>query len=125
MRFSEFISELFKDLFASEGGIDGDAVVLFSEGGNNRDGLVLISRDAFIDGIRVVVGPTAGLSPLGHPCHQGFSGAVEVNKIADHHLVGEPFLELIPVLLVAGESVKEVSAISVSGNAVLEQVDHQ
>jgi hypothetical protein len=51
-------------------------------------------------------------------------GALKVDEISHYNLVSELLFELIPILLVSGESVKQIPSVPISLDTLFEQLDH-
>ena len=122
---SELISEWGVYLLSALGSIDTDAIVPFLKTTNNGDGLAFEGQDAFLHGFGVIVSPSAGLGSFGHAVDESLGRTVEVDEVSHNDLIRESLFKDVPIFLVSGESIKQVSAVAVSWNAIFNQLHHQ
>lgn len=113
VRSGQLVLQFGVNFLATFSGINSDAVMSFLEAFDDGLRLCLEGLNSFLHGFRVIVGPAAGLAALGHAVNEGLRGAVEVDEVPDDNLISELLFELVPVLLVAGEAVKQVPAVAV------------
>jgi hypothetical protein len=85
----------------------------------------LVSSNSLGNGILVVVRTAAGLPPFSHAGSHGLRGAVEVDEVANDHLISQPLLKLLPVLTISRETIEKVPPVSPLLDPLLQQVDHQ
>lgn len=121
----ELVLQFLVDLGHSLSRIDADAVVLFFETLDDGHRFVGEGVQTLLDSVGVVIRTPAGLSALHYAVHQNLRGAVKVDEVADDHFPCELLLELLPVLLVAGESIEEVATLAIGLNAPFEQLHHK
>ncbi len=110
----KLVSQRRVDLIPTLSGVNTNAVIPFLEALDDGDGLCFKGLNPLFHGFRIIITAATGLAPLSHAVNEGLGGAFKINEVPDNDFICQPTLELLPVFLVPGKSVKQVPSVSVS-----------
>lgn len=120
MNLTKLVLNLIVNLISGFCGVDTNAIIFFFKLLNNGQGFLHKGLESKFNGFRVIVRTSAGFWATDDAFSHDVIGAVEVKKVPNNNIVGELFLELLPVFSVSRESIDQITPVAISYDVLLE-----